>query len=171
MNYKNILKFKRDLDDTLKNTFEIVGEQAKITKEKLDRMKSTETRLNQLECQKDRTEFLSDYRLSWSDLTKKYGEKELHEAERLENESNKLFHNNEQTLTEAVERLNNPLPNNVNKYKALLQRALKAIDICPNISSIFSDPLSVILTALGFSLFLDHQMLFYSSTEGLIVFS
>ncbi|CAB4420062.1 unnamed protein product [Rhizophagus irregularis] len=89
----------------------------------------------------------------------------------LKDESNKLFHNNEQTLTEAVERLNNPLPNNVNKYKALLQRALKAIDICPNISSIFSDPLSVILTALGFSLFLDHQMLFYSSTEGLIVFS
>ncbi|PKY28599.1 hypothetical protein RhiirB3_444845 [Rhizophagus irregularis] len=75
------------LDDTLKNTFEIVGEQTKITKEKLDRMKSTETRLNQLECQKDRTEFLSDYRLSWSDLTKKYGEKELHEAERLESKS------------------------------------------------------------------------------------
>ncbi|CAB4446670.1 unnamed protein product [Rhizophagus irregularis] len=45
----------------------------------------------------------------------------------LKDKRNEQFHSNRQTLTEALKRLNDPLPNNVDKYKAPLQRTLKTI--------------------------------------------
>ena len=50
----------------------------------------------------------------------------------LKDKSNKLFHNNEQSLAEAVERLNNLFPDNVNKYQASLLKLLKQLILGAN---------------------------------------
>ncbi|CAG8699837.1 1425_t:CDS:2, partial [Rhizophagus irregularis] len=137
------------LSDTLKSAFELVDKQAEITIEILDHMKRQEARLSelesqkvrmdriearlyQLECKMNKVDFLSDSRdwvgMFMTNLAGKYGERELFDAETVLEKEMDLTDHEIKSIQKALKRLNDLLPNDVDKYKTPLQRTLKKID-------------------------------------------